>query len=45
MDIKNYYTKQAKKHFAAYQKAIDSGDTKAANYHMKEYLTYEKASK
>lgn len=45
MDAKNHYTKQAKKHFAAFQKAIDAGDTQKANYHMKEYLIYEKARK
>lgn len=42
---KAYYEKQAKKHFNEYQKAIDAGDTRSADYHMKEYLTYEKASK
>jgi hypothetical protein len=40
--MKAWYKKLAKKHFGEYQKAIDSGDTKAADFHMKEYLTYEK---
>jgi len=43
--MKAWYKQQAKKHFKEYQKAIDSGDTKAADFHMKEYLTYDKASK
>jgi len=43
--MKAWYKQQAKKHFKKYQKAIDSGDTKSADFHMKEYLTYDKASK
>ena len=42
--MKAWYKKLAKKHFDEYQKAIDLGDTKSANFHMKEYLTYDKAS-
>jgi len=43
--MKAWYKKLAKKHFDEYQKAIDLGDTKSADFHMKEYLTYDKASK
>jgi len=43
--MKAWYKKLAKKHFDEYQKAIDQGDTKSADFHMKEYLTYDKASK
>ena len=43
--MKSWYKQQAKKHFDEYQKAIDMGDTKSADFHMKEYLTYDKASK
>jgi len=41
----DYYKKQAKKCFDEYQKAIDLGDTKSANYYMQEYLTYDKIIK
>lgn len=43
--MKNWYKKLAKRHFDEYQKAIDKGDEKSANFHMREYLTYDKASK
>jgi len=43
--MKAWYKKLAKKHFDEYQKAIDLGDAKAADFHMKEFLTYDKASK
>lgn len=42
---KEYYKKQAEKHFKMYQKALDADNKERAEYHMKEYLTYEKASK
>lgn len=43
--MKNWYKKLAKKHFMKYQKALEAGDSKKADFHMKEYLTYDKASK
>ena len=43
--MKNWYKKQAATHFAKYQKALDVGDSKKAEFHMKEFLTYDKASK
>lgn len=41
----DYYKKKAKECFNKYQKAIDSGDTKKAEYYMNEYLTYDKTAK
>lgn len=42
---KEFYTKKAQEHFRKYQKALDSENQKKADYHMKEFLTYDKASK
>ena len=42
---KAFYKKQAKKHFKLYEKALESGDKKATDYHMKEFLTYDRESK
>lgn len=43
--MKNYYKMQAKKHFKLYEKAVETGDKKKIDYHMKEFLNYDKASK
>ena len=42
---KVFYKKQAEKHFKLYEKALESGDKKATDYHMKEFLTYDRESK
>jgi hypothetical protein len=41
MHNKEWYTKQAKRHYDAYLVAIDLDDTKAAKYHEREYLNYK----
>ena len=43
--MKEWYKQQAKSHFKKYEKALDAGDNKAADYHMKEFLNYDKMSK
>lgn len=43
--MKQWYKQQAKAHFKKYEKALDAGDTKTADYHMKEFLNYDKMSK
>lgn len=42
---KQWYIVEAQKQYKLYQKALDAGDKKAADAHMKEFLNYEKASK
>ena len=43
--MKEWYKLQAKAHFKKYEKAIASGHSKTADYHMKEFLNYDKMSK
>ena len=45
MQNKQWYETQAKKHYRAYQAAVEVGDTQAMKFHEKEYLTYDKAAK
>lgn len=45
MPTKEWYETQAKKHYRAYQAAVEVGDTKAMEFHEKEHLTYDKAAK
>lgn len=40
---KDYYTQKAQEHYAAWEKAQDSGDEKLAKHHMTEYLNYQSA--
>ena len=43
--MKEWYKQQAKVHFEKWQKAIASGHSKTAVYHMREFLNYDKMSK
>ena len=37
----NWYAQKAKEYYAKWEKAIDSGDTKAADRHQIDYLNYQ----
>ena len=39
--MKNYYENKMNFHFKEYQLSVDSNKTKAAEYHMREYLNYK----
>ena len=39
--MKNYYEGKMNFHFKEYQLSVDSNKTKAAEYHMREYLNYK----
>jgi len=39
--MKNFYKSKMEFHFKEYQLCVDSNKPKAAEHHMKEYLTYQ----